>query len=119
MQLTREMLVQKSACSDQLELYSAAYPDGAEMTEQFCRNEAYRFDWNWVAERFLSPAAFEEYQRVKAAARAELLRAKVSARADLLSGRASEAVYGRAKIDARAEYERVIGATFGKLASRS
>lgn len=126
MKLTRAMLVQTGACGDQMELYSEVYPNGAEITEQFCSSEGNRFDWNWVAEHFLPPADLEEYRRVRAQARVDFLRVKVPAyeeceRTKALATEESVKVaarmeYKRARAEAWAKYERALGAAFGRLA---
>lgn len=63
MKITAEML-RSSMSSQQVDAFSAEWPNGAEMTEKNCLKAAeLGLDIDWVAYKFLSAPLFEEYRR--------------------------------------------------------
>ena len=80
MRITEQQLVEKSACSDQVAVFTREWPDGVEITLPILeRAVALKLDLYWFASRFLTAPALAEYDRVTATARAE--RDRVSATA--------------------------------------
>ncbi len=92
--LTLQTLIDKGACSEQVELFRSKFGTSVRVTQRLCVSVAYAFAWGWAARHLLSKPARAEYERVKAAALAE---------------------YDRVKAAARAEYDRVTARTFAKL----
>ena len=91
--ITSRLLKLKGACSEQVELFKSLGGDTKPLTLELCLEHADKFDWSWAAQYLLSPAAYAEYDRVRAAAYAE---------------------YDRVRAAARAEYDRVAAAAFFK-----
>src|SRR3990167_8680413 len=85
-----------------------------------------QFDFAWLAQRLLTPAALAEYQRVEALAWAEYQRVEAAALAEYQRAMAAAwaeyqrtmaaawAEYQRAKAPARADYERVKAAAWAE-----
>ena len=108
--LTLETLRAKHACAEQVKRFKATFGESVEITEALCASVATQFDFNWVAENLLSPAALAEYQRVTAPALAEYERVKAPALAEyqrVVAPALTE--YQRVTAPPRAEYERVTG----------
>jgi hypothetical protein len=117
--MTKQMLIDADACSDQVDLFEKTFGDSVVVTIKRAEKVAHLFRWGWAIrlldaqgraeyDRDRAPAlaefdratapARDEYHRVKAAASAELDRAIDDAFAE----------YSRATAPARAEYKRVI-----------
>ncbi len=92
--LTLQTLIDKGACSEQVELFRATFGESVRVTQRLCVSVADAFSWPWAARHLLSAPASAEYERVTAPAWAE---------------------YKRVTAAARAEYERVTARTFAKL----
>jgi len=100
MKITTDWLVSRDACADQIAIFAAEWPDGAELTERnLLRAAELHLDLYWLARCILPPQARAEYERVEGPAWAEYERVRDQARAE----------YERVKDQARAEYERVEG----------
>ena len=79
MKITTEMLREKEACSDQVAVFMAEWPEGAEATKKnWTRAIKLDLDVTFV-ECFLSPAALKEYHKIERAARKEYYKIKRAA----------------------------------------
>ena len=92
--LTLRTLIDKGACSEQVELFRVRFGKSVHVTQRLCVSVADAFDWNWAALHLLSKPAWAEFERVTAPALAD---------------------YRRVWAAAWAEYERVTARTFAKL----
>ena len=69
--LTLATLIDKGACSSQVDLFRSRFGESVEVTAELCASVAAVFDWDWAARNLLSPPAWAEYERVRAPAWAE------------------------------------------------
>ena len=92
--LTLQTLIDKGACSEQVELFRTRFGTSVRVTQRLCVSVADAFAWGWAAQHLLSAPAWAEYVRVNAAAQAE---------------------HERVWAAAWAEYDRVTARTFAKL----
>jgi hypothetical protein len=74
--LTLQILIDKGACLEQVELFRAKFGTSVRVTQRLCVSVADAFAWDWAAQHLLSAPAWAEYVRVKAPARAEYVRVK-------------------------------------------
>ena len=113
--LTINMLKDAGACAPALKRLKALFGSSVEITEEFCVEHASECNWDW-APKLLSPEAREEFSRVHAAAWAEYDRARAPARAgyNRVKG-AAWAEYGRVWDAARAEYDQVAAPAWARL----
>jgi hypothetical protein len=88
--ITKQMLIDADACSDQVDLFEEIFGDSVIVTIKRAEKVANLFDWNW-AEQLLDAQGRAEYDRAAAAAWAE---------------------YSRVEAPAWAEYWRVIAAAW-------
>ena len=95
--ITKQMLIDADACSDQVDLFEKTFGDSVVVTIKRAEKVAALFQWRW-ATRLLDATAQAEYDRVEAAAWSEYNRVTAPAWAE----------YHRAKAPALAEYNRVI-----------
>jgi len=80
MKITTELLKEKNACEDDIEIFQAEWPDGAEMTlENLLRIVELELDLDWFTENFLDESAQREYDEAIAPARRECDEAIASA----------------------------------------
>jgi hypothetical protein len=70
MRITPSQLARLGACADQLGIFRAEWPDGAEVTLANCLRAA-DLDFGGAARHLLSRSARAEYDKVRAAAQAE------------------------------------------------
>ncbi len=106
--LTIQTLIDKGACSKQVELFHAKFGESVRVTQRLCVSAANQFLWNWAAKYLLSKIAWAKYGRVTAAVWAEYDRVIVAAWAEYERVKApASAEYHRATAPALAEYERV------------
>ena len=91
--LTLATLIDKGACSSQVDLFRSRFGESVEVTAELCASVAAVFDWDWAARNLLSPPAWAEYERVRAPAWAE---------------------HERVTAPALAEYERVRAASWAQ-----
>lgn len=116
--LSVETLRARGACERAQALFRERWGDSVEVTEARCVSVADLFDWDWAAQKLLSPAARAEYRRAGAPASDEYRRACAPALAAYESVRAAAlAAYesvrpgaARACASAWAEYKRVCAA---------
>ena len=115
--LTLQTLIDKGACSEQVELFRVRFGKSVRVTQRLCVSVAYAFDWNWAAQHLLSRPARAEYQRAAAAAWAEYARVLAPARAEYQRATAPAAAeYERVTAPAWAEYARVVAAAWAEYA---
>ena len=70
MKITREYLVSLGASCEQLDAFSAEWPDGAEITLENCLRAAeLGLDLDWLAEKMFPARAWEAYRQATAPAR--------------------------------------------------
>ena len=70
--ITRQMLVDRYACNDQLGLFDNHFPNGfAVVTVKRCKELAHVFDFSWCAESLLKSPIMAEYVAKSAAIWAE------------------------------------------------
>jgi hypothetical protein len=93
--MTKQMLIDADACSDQVDLFEKTFGDSVVVTVKRAEKVAHLFDWEWAAQ-LLDAQGRAEYDRVEAAAWAEYDRVEAPARSE----------YRRVIEAARAEYER-------------
>jgi len=103
--ITKEMLQSHGACADQLDNFSAMFPDGAEVTVENCEAVSSEFDWSCTAALLPCASARAEYDRASASARAEYDRASASAFDE----------YARACASAMDQCRRMRARTFARL----
>jgi hypothetical protein len=65
--MTKQMLIDAGACSDQVDLFEETFGDSVVVTVKRAKKVAHLFDWEW-ATRLLDRQARAEYKRVKAPA---------------------------------------------------
>ena len=118
MKLTLQQLIDAKSCTQQVDLFRSLFGDSVEVTEESCVAVFDKFDWNFAARNFLTPAALAEYERVRAAAWDECVRVTAPAWAECVRGTApARAEYDRVAAPAWVEYYRVTAAAFGRLYS--
>ena len=67
MRVTTTMLENLNACSQQVEIFRAEWPEGCEITKQtVLRAVELKLDIEWAAENLLSKEAFRSYQKARA-----------------------------------------------------
>ena len=75
--ITKQMLIDAHACSDQVYLFEKTFGDSVVVTVKRAEKVAHLFDWNWAGHLLDAPAraeyrplltGFAEYKRVKATA---------------------------------------------------
>ena len=114
--LTLQTLIDKGACSKQVELFRVRFGKSVHVTQRLCVSVADAFDWNWAARHLLSKPARAECRRVTAPARAEYERVRAAALAEYKRvTAATRAEYERVTAAAWAEYDRVAARTFAKF----
>ena len=110
MRITKQQLVEKSACSDQVAVFTREWPDGVEITLPILeRAVALKLDLDWFASRCLTAPALAEYERVRASAWAEYERVRASAWAEYERVMASALWAGLQSDARRAELRKVKG----------
>ena len=102
--LTVQTLIDKGACSSQVELFRSMFGEQVRVTQKLCASVADKFDFIWAASHLLSAPALAEYERACAPARAEYERVRASAWAEC----------DRACAPAWAEYQRARAPAFAK-----
>jgi len=127
MMLILQTLIDKRACTAQVDLFRHIFGESVEITSALCESVAAQFDWNWASRYLLTPAALAEYERVQGPALAEYERVQGAALAEYERVRGPAraeyervqgpalAEYERVEGPAYAEYERVCARTFGQL----
>lgn len=89
MKVSAKLLRRKGACEPQVQLFESLFGySEVEVTEALCIEHAKKFDWNWVADAFLSVPAWEDYQRVEEVAHEEYERTIASAWEELKRAKA-------------------------------
>ena len=105
--ITKQMLIDKGACLDQVALFEQTFGDSVIVTIKRAEKVAHLFDWSWGS-HLLDATARAEYQRVTAPALAEYQRVIATALAEYERVTATAwAEYQCMTAAARAEYERV------------
>jgi hypothetical protein len=94
--ITKQMLIDADACSDQVDLFEKTFGDSVTVTIKRAEKVANLFDWDW-ATWFLDAPASAKYKRVQAPAWAECQRVNATARTE----------YQRVNALALDEYQRV------------
>ena len=116
MKLHIQTLIDKGACSNQVELFRAMFGESVNVTQELCVSVADKFDFEWTALQLLTPTAQAEYERVRAQAWAEYERVEAPVRAKYERVEApARAEYERVRASAWAEKERVMASTFAEL----
>ena len=66
MLITKQMLLDKKACSDQVELFVSLFGEEAKVTKANCL-KAYEagIDFGWAADNLLSPSQWEAYEAIE------------------------------------------------------
>ena len=104
--ITKQMLIDRDACSDQVDLFEKKFGDSVVVTIKRAEKVAALFDWGWAA-CLLDAQGQAEYKRVTVAAKTELDRAKAPAFAKYKRTIAAAAAkYNRIEAAAWAEYNR-------------
>jgi hypothetical protein len=108
MTITAKRLEELGACQDQVDAFRAIWGDGpAPMTVEAAVEHAQTFNWEWFARYLLTNAAWAEFERATAPARADRKRAEASAWSKFERAEAPAwAEFERARASAWAEYER-------------
>jgi cell division septum initiation protein DivIVA len=125
--ITKQMLIDADACSDQVDLFEGIFGDSVAVTIERAEKVAHLFDWD-CATRLLDEQGCIEYKRTLAAAQAECDRAIAAAQAEYdrapaealrsgleLDDESAFAEYQRVIADARAKYGRVVATSGAKL----
>jgi hypothetical protein len=76
--ITKQMLIDADACSDQVDLFEKTFGDSVVVTVKRAEIVAHLFQWEWAI-RLLDAQRQDEYSRVIEAARAKLDRAEAPA----------------------------------------
>ena len=105
MKLTAQMLRDKKACGEQVELFVELFGESVSVTQKRCAAHANEFDWEWAAEKLLPKPAWAEFDKVRDAAWAEYYKVCNAARAE----------YYKVRDAALAKYHRVCAVTFARL----
>ncbi len=127
--ITKQMLIDADACSDQVDLFEEIFGDSVVVTVKRAEKVAQLFQWGWAAQLLdaqgraeysrVEAPALAEYKRVEAAARAQYKRVIATAWAELDRVIAPAwAEYHRVIATALAEYKRVIApalAEYGRV----
>ena len=92
-ELKLQTLIDLGACQPQVDLSRARFGESVDITPELCESVASELDFEWAAEKLLTPTARKEYRRVMEAAYAEC---------------------ERVTAPAYAEYERVIAREFAR-----
>jgi hypothetical protein len=109
MKITAKMLEDKGACKDQIDIFREEWPRGATVTKKNAlRAVELGLDIYWAAERFLTAAAWAEYEKVEAAARVEYNKVTAAAWAEY------KKVSAKVRAAAWAEYHKVTAAALAK-----
>jgi uncharacterized membrane protein YqiK len=95
--MTKQMLIDADACSDQVDLFEEIFGDSVVVTVKRAEKVAQLFQWEWAAQ-LLDAQGRAEYSRVEAPALAKYKRVEATALAE----------YHRVEATAWAEYKRVI-----------
>ena len=66
--LKLQTLIDKGACTEQVDLFRASFGEVVEVTESRCAEHACAFAWDWASRCLLSASAEAEYERVRASA---------------------------------------------------
>ena len=70
MRITRAWLVRREACAEQVAIFNAEWPTGAELTRDNLRRAAVsNLDLDWLARHMLNPASRRAYYEAMAPAR--------------------------------------------------
>ena len=72
--ITKQMLIDADACSDQVDLFEKTFGDSVVVTVSRAKKVAHLFDLGWAAQ-LLDAQGRDEYQRVEPAAQAQYRRA--------------------------------------------
>jgi hypothetical protein len=94
--MTKQMLIDAEACSNQVDLFEKTFGDSVVVTVKRAEKVAHLFDWDLLI-RLLDAQGRAEYDRAKAPARAEYRR--VIAAADAEYDRAIASAWATAFID--------------------
>ena len=95
MYITIELLQDRRACHEQVDLFAATFPEGVHVTEAMCLAVYDKFDFDWAARHLLPPWGVAEYK-----AKHALIRAEYKAKHDPI-----RAEYKAKHAPIRAEYE--------------
>ena len=66
--LTLQTLINKGACSSQVELFRSMFGKQVRVTQKLCASVADKFDFRWAASHLLSAPAWAECNRARASA---------------------------------------------------
>lgn len=69
--ITSDILRQKRACDDQIELFIELGGDRLELTKALCLKHANKFDWLWAGRNLLTPEGRTKFSHLMASARTE------------------------------------------------
>ena len=116
MKLTAQMLRDKKACGEQVELFVELFGESVSVTQKRCAAHANEFDWEWAAEKLLPKPAWAEFDKVRDAAWAEFDKVRDVAWAEYDKVcNAAWAEYYKVRDAALAKYHRVCAVTFARL----
>ncbi len=71
MYLTADILRSKSACADQVRLFTTLFPGGVQVTPEACVSVAGMFHFDWAAKNLLPGHIYDEYKSRRAASYAD------------------------------------------------
>ena len=123
-EITLQQLVDKRACSPQVQLFIELFGTRVDVTVQAVVAITNRFDWGWAVQNLLSTAAqseyykvcvaaWSEYNKARAAARSEYYKVCVAARSEYYKVRAAARnECDKACAAARSEYDKAYAAAF-------
>ena len=116
MRLTAEMLREKKACENQVQVFVGEWPDGVEITEAVVlRAYELGLDIDWFVETFLTALALAEYHKAAAPAWAEYEKVTAPAWAEYDKVTApAVAEYDKMRASAWAEYQKVTAAAWAE-----
>lgn len=119
MRITVEMLREREACGDQMDIFATRWPDGVEVTEDAALEAvALGLDIDWAAEELLSAPAQAEYHRAIEPAWAEYVRVTAPIRSEFDRAIAPVwAEFDRAIAPAWAEFDRACARAFAAAAA--
>jgi hypothetical protein len=106
--ITKQMLIDADACSDQVDLFERTFGDSVVVTIKRAEKVAHLFHWGWAL-RLLDRQGQAEYTRAIASAWVEYHRATAAALAEYRCFKgAISAEYERVRADARAKLDRAL-----------
>jgi len=114
-ELTLQQLVDKRACSLQVQLFKELFGTRVDVTVQAAIAVADKFDWGWAARALLSAAARSEYGKVYAPAWSEYNKAREASLSEYYKAYAAAwSEYDKAQPAAWSEYNKARDASLSE-----